>query len=45
MEERVRLTARVPDRPRGRTRGDHAESDGEHVDGAMTAGAPTPATV
>jgi nucleoid DNA-binding protein len=45
MEERVRLTARIPDRPRGRTSDEHAESDGEHVDGAMTARVPTPATV
>jgi nucleoid DNA-binding protein len=45
MEERVRVTARVPDRPRGRTHSDHAESDGEHVDGALTGAVPAPASV
>ena len=45
MEERVRVMSRVPDRPRGRGRSDHHESDGEHVEGAMTAGAPASASV
>src|SRR2546429_7189089 len=40
MEERVRVTARVPDRPRGRTPSEHAESDGEHRDGALTGAVP-----
>ena len=43
MEERVRVMARVPDRPRGRTRGGNSESDGEHAETAMTA--PAPASV
>jgi nucleoid DNA-binding protein len=45
MEERVRVMSRVPDRPRGRGRSDHHESDGEAAEGAITAGAPAPATV
>ena len=41
MEEKVRLMANVPDRPRGRTRSDH----GSESDGAVTAGTPAPASV
>ena len=44
MEERVRVMARVPDRPRGRNHS-HGESDGEAGEGAMTGAAPTPASV
>jgi nucleoid DNA-binding protein len=45
MEERVRVMSRVPDRPRGRTAGDHAETDGEHSEADMATGigAPAPA--
>ena len=45
MEERVRVTARVPDRPRGRTHSDHPESDGEPGEGALTGAIPSPASV
>jgi integration host factor subunit beta len=46
MEEKVRVMANVPDRPRGRTRGDRNDSDEiEQTDGAVAAGAPAPASV
>jgi nucleoid DNA-binding protein len=45
MEERVRVTARIPDRPRGRTPSDNSDSDGDHVDAAMSAAVPAPASV
>src|SRR4051794_39770195 len=44
MEEKVRVMANVPDRPRGRTRADGGEVD-EQADGAVTAGTPAPASV
>ena len=45
MEERVRVMARVPDRPRGRGHSEDADSDGDHGDGAMTAVSPAAASV
>ena len=47
MEERVRVMARVPDRPRGRTRsGRGADADGaEQGDGTMATVTPAPASV
>lgn len=46
MEEKVRVMARVPERPRGRTRSDGPEGDGvEQTDGAVVAGRPAPASV
>ena len=46
MEERVRVMARVPDRPRGRPRSDRgSDADGEHTEGALAAGTPAPASV
>jgi nucleoid DNA-binding protein len=44
MEERVRLMAHVPDRPRGRM-DSGVESDGEHSEGAMSGAAPASASV
>jgi nucleoid DNA-binding protein len=44
MEERVRVMARVPNRPRVRPESD-AEADGVHVDGVMSAAGPAPASV
>jgi nucleoid DNA-binding protein len=45
MEERVRVMARMPNRPRGRTgHGDAADSDGEHADQGL-ASSPAPASV
>jgi nucleoid DNA-binding protein len=45
MEERVRVTARVPDRPRGRADSGDADMDSDHADGALSAAAPAPASV
>jgi nucleoid DNA-binding protein len=46
MEEKVRVMARVPDRPRGRTPSDRGDADGiEQNDGAVTAGSPASASV